>query len=84
MAPLYKACGYFGKKSILVKDKGYCIYPSDQSNFPYGVGIGAFSIKKGIGPYYSRIHTPKDTILDQTNVNILRAAIATLIINAAQ
>ena len=83
LAPLYKACGYFGKKSILVKDKGYCIYPSDQSNFPYGVGIGAFSIKKGVGHYYSRIHTPKDTILDQTNVNILRAAISSLICGTA-
>ena len=79
LAPIYKACGYFGEKSILVKDKGYCFYPSDQKNFPYGMGIGAFHIKKSIGHYYSRIHTPKDRVLDQTNVNILRAALTTLI-----
>ena len=79
LAPIYKACGYFGNKSILVKDKGYCFYPSDQKHFPYGVGIGAFHIKKGVGHYYSRIHTPRDTVLDQTNVNILRAALSTLI-----
>jgi len=76
---IFKACGYFGNKSILVRDKGYSFYPSDQTNFPYGVGIGAFRIKKGLGHYYSRIHTPKDTILDPTNVNLLRAAITTLI-----
>lgn len=83
LGPIYKACGYFGNKSILVKEKGYCFYPSDQKNFPYGVGIGAFHIKKGIGHYYSRIHTPKDTVLDQTNVNILRAAITSMICSDA-
>ena len=77
--PIFKACGYFGAKSILVKDKGYYFYPSDQSNFPYGVGIAAFHKKKGMGLYFSRIHTPKDTVLDQTNVNLLRAAITTVI-----
>lgn len=84
LAPIYKCCGYFGEKSILVRDKGFGFYPSDQLAFPYGVGIGAFHIKKNVGHYYSRIHTPKDTILDQTNVNLLRAAITTLISSAVQ
>lgn len=79
LTPVYKACGYFGNKSILVKDKGYCFYPSDQANFPYGVAIAAFHKKQWVGHYYSRIHTPKDTVLDITNVNLLRAAITTLI-----
>lgn len=79
LAPIYKACGYFGTKSILVKDKGYCYYPSDQTNFPNGVAIAAFHKKKGIGYYYGRIHTIRDTMLDETNVNLLRAAITTVI-----
>lgn len=79
LPPIYKTCGYFGKKSILVRDKGFGFYPSDHANFPYGVGIGAFHIQKGVGHYYSRIHTPKDTLLDQTNVNLLRAAITSMI-----
>ena len=83
IAPLYQHCGYFGHKSMLVKDKGYCYYPSDQTNFPYGVGIGAFHKKKWIGHYYSRIHTSKDTVLDITNVNILRAAITSLVCSDA-
>ena len=83
LAPIYKCCGYFGDKSILVRDKGFGFYPSDHMAFPYGIGIGAFHIKKNIGHYYSRIHTPKDTVLDQTNVNLLRAAITTLICSSA-
>lgn len=78
LAFLYQACGYFGKKSLLLREKGFAIYPSDQMNFPYGVGICA--LRKGrLGLYLSRIHTPKDTILEETNVNILRAALTSFI-----
>ncbi len=83
LAPIYKCCGYFGPKSVLVRDKGFSVYPSDQANFPYGVGIAAFH-KGKFGLYLSRIHTPKDTVLEETNVNILRAAITTLICGKEQ
>ena len=76
LTSFYKACGYFGKKDILVHEKGFSVYPSDQGNFPYGVGICALRDSK-FGLYLGRIHTPKDTQLDITNVNLLRAAIAT-------
>ena len=75
---LYKACGYFGKKNVLVHEKGFYIYPSDQRHFPYGVGICALNRRKKL-LYLSRIHTKKDTVLDITNVNILRAALTTFI-----
>ena len=78
LTSLYKACGYFGKKSVLLKDKGFAVYPSDQRMFPYGVGICALN-KGKCGLYLSRIHTRKDTVLDLTNVNILRAAIISYI-----
>lgn len=55
---LYKACGYFGKKSILVHEKGFAFYPSDQANFPCGVGICALR-KGGKTLYLGRIHTKK-------------------------
>lgn len=78
LTSLYKACGYFGKKEILVHEKGFSVYPSDQAHFPYGVGICA--LKQGkFGLYMGKIHTPKDTVLEETNVNILRAALTTLI-----
>ena len=75
---LYRVCGYFGKKSLLVRDKGFGIYPSDQAVFPRGVGICALKKKKS-GLYVGKIHTPKDTFLDETNVNILRAALISYI-----
>ena len=78
LTSLYKACGYVGRKSILVHEKGFGIYPSDQRHFPYGVGICALR-KNKLCYYLGRIHTKKDTILDEENVNILRAALTTFI-----
>ena len=78
LTSLYLACGYFGKKDVLVHEKGFSVYPSDQANFPWGVGICA--LRKGkAGLYLSRIHTRRDTVLDETNVNILRAALTTFL-----
>ena len=65
-----------------MRDKGFGFYPSDQMNFPYGVGVAALKRRKKI-LYLDRIHTSKDTVLDQTNVNILRAAITTLVTGTA-
>ena len=76
LTSLYKACGYFGKKSILLHEKGFAFYPSDQANFPYGVGVCALRKRKKT-LYLSRIHTKKDTILEYTNVNLLSAALIT-------
>lgn len=78
LTSLHTVCGYFGKKSLLLKDKGFAVYPSDQRCFPYGVGICALN-KGKCGLYLSRIHTRRDTVLDQTNVNILRAALISYI-----
>ena len=77
------ATGSFGQKRIYVRTKGFSVYPSDQRNFPLGVGIAAFKRSKA-GLYLDKIHTRKDTTLDQTNVNLLRAAIISVVSNAAQ
>ena len=79
MDALDKITGVWGKKSISLHKKGFYVYPSDQKNFPYGVGIAAFHRKKGIGLYCGRIHTNRDRVLEYTNVNILRAALITLV-----
>ncbi len=76
LTSLYKACGYFGKKSLLVHEKGFASYNSDQKKFPLAVGICALK-KSKFGLYLGRIHTPKDTVLEITNVNILRSALTT-------
>lgn len=72
-------CGSWGKKSLSLHKKGFVFYPSDQAHFPHGVAVAAFRHSKLFGPYYGRIHTHRDTVLDQTNVNILRAALISLI-----
>ena len=73
--------GSFGAKRLDIREKGFAVYPSDQTNFPYGVGICA--LRKGpVGLYLGRIHTKRDTILEQTNVNLLRSALTSLITRA--
>ena len=70
--------GTYGNKQISIRRKGFAFYPSDQANFPYGVGICALRKKFRI-LYLGRIHTRRDTVLDETNVNLLRAAIISMI-----
>lgn len=79
MAKLKHVGGWFGQKNISVREKGFAVYPSDQKNFAKGVGIAAFHTCRGVGYYCTRIHTRKDTILEETNVNLLRAAVSTII-----
>lgn len=79
LACFQKILGKQGKKSIALRTKGFSYYPSDQKNFPYGVGISALRRNKLIGLYCGRIHTSRDTVLEHSNVNLLRAALITLI-----
>lgn len=79
MENLRRITGTWGEKSIRIREKGFAYYPSDQKNFSYGVGIAAMRRSRWAGLYCSRIHTKRDTILEETNVNILRAAIVSLI-----
>ncbi len=46
-------------------------YPSDQANFPMGVGAAAFR-KKGKILYLGRIHTKKDTVYRKENIEFLK------------
>ncbi len=43
-------------------------YPSDQANFPVSVGVAALRKKPLLGLYMGRIHTPKDTVLQEENL----------------
>ena len=75
--------GVYGQKSISVHEKGPAMFNSDQKNFPLGVTIAAYRRKKGVGLYVGKFHTNQDTTLDKTNVNILRAFLASFIANDA-
>ena len=71
-----------GEKSIQIRQKGFAIFPSDQMGFPRGIGICALR-GKGWFTYVGRIHTFRDTVLDYTNINILRACLISLISSGA-
>ncbi|MBO5779384.1 MAG: M28 family peptidase [Clostridia bacterium] len=58
-----------GTFSVEVTSKGV-FYPSDQMNFPCGVGVAALKCsKKGKVLYMDRIHTPKDTVYQEENIS---------------
>lgn len=67
------------KKAFAEKDgyscefltKGY-VYASDQASFPCGIGVAAMN-KKGNILYMDKIHTPKDRVYEEDNVEFLSA-----------
>ncbi len=77
-----KHCAAYGEKTVTLRDKGFTIYPSDQGNFPYGFGICALHSSK-LALYVSRIHTNRDTVLEEENVSILRNTLIAMIEDAA-
>ena len=72
MALLRKLNCEENERKLSLHEKGFYVYPSDQGCFPYGVGIAAFRRKKWIGLYCGRIHTSRDKVLEEENINILR------------
>ena len=68
-------CGNTGDKELRLRSKGFYGGSSDHKNFPKGVAIMAFHHKPVIGLYCGRIHTWRDTVLDETNVQILSNAL---------
>lgn len=60
-----------GKKTTEVV-RGFGFYPSDNAAFKRGVGVCALHYKKPFGWYMSRIHTKRDTVLEEENIELLR------------
>lgn len=59
------------KFSVDVSYKGV-FYPSDQMNVPLGVGVAALKKSKKLGVLYmDRIHTKKDTVYSEENIEFL-------------
>lgn len=71
MQQLRQICGVADGKSLHLRDKGFCLYPSDQRSFPYGVGIAALRKSAKGMLYLSKIHTSKDRICEMENINFL-------------
>ncbi len=47
------------------------LYPSDQAGFPQGVGVAAVKRKPIVGLYLDRIHTKRDTVMREENIEFL-------------
>ena len=54
-------------------------YSSDQKRFPMSIGTAALHKHPRIGYYFARIHTPKDTVHNQKNIDFLHAGITRLV-----
>lgn len=52
---------------VLVRTKG-TIYPSDQAQFPCGVGVAALKKTRRGLLYMDRIHTARDTVFQEENI----------------
>ena len=55
---------------------GSAFYPSDQVYFPLGSAMCALKKKPMIGLYMDRIHTPRDTVFDESNLSCLIETLA--------
>ena len=71
MALLEAAFSTQGGKTVEIV-RGFGLYPSDQAVFRRGVGIAALKKAPVIGYYMDRIHTRRDTVLEEENVQLLR------------
>ena len=59
-----------GKEVQVVRSFGF--YPSDNANFKRGAGVCALKHRPMVGYYMDRIHTGKDTVLDEANIELLK------------
>lgn len=67
---LKAAFGEVTEKTVLIESSKGVYYPSDQKNFKNNIGVAAFK-KSKLGLYMDRIHTPKDTVMDERNIEVL-------------
>lgn len=58
-------------RNYLMNRMERCIYPSDQQQFKHGIAVCACKKTKLIGYYCDKIHTKKDTICEQSNLDFL-------------
>ena len=57
------------------------MYPSDQNNFPLGTAVAFFKKHRRIGYYMNRIHTKKDVIFEERNIEYLERCTRKLVSN---
>ncbi len=61
------ACG----RHFIMNKMERCVYPSDQANFKHGIAVCACKKAHVIGYYCDKIHTKKDKVCEQANLDFL-------------
>ncbi|MBQ6878121.1 MAG: M28 family peptidase [Oscillospiraceae bacterium] len=61
-------------KTVLIESEKGVYYPSDQKSFKKNIGVASFK-KSKLGLYMDRIHTPRDTVMDERNIAVLTEGI---------
>ena len=70
MPQLENAFASTGDKTVELCTKGF-FYPSDQANFPCGIGVAALKKNRFGLLYMDRIHTKRDTVFQEENIALL-------------
>lgn len=65
-------------KAVHLERASTTMYPSDQMGFPCAVAIAALKRSPLFGLYLDRIHTPRDTVFDESNIAFVRDGIKRL------
>ena len=63
--------------------RGFGFYPSDNAAFRLGTGVCALRRSTVFGWYMSRIHTARDTVLEEENIELLKNGCLRLVGKAA-
>ena len=67
-----------GEKTVEVV-RSFGFYPSDQRHFRRGIGVCALQKHRIFGYYMDKIHTGKDSVLDEDNIRLLRDGVERLL-----
>lgn len=59
-------------KHVLLENLKKVYYPSDQAGFPMAIAVAALKYKKPFGYYMDRIHTKRDTVFEEENIQYLK------------
>lgn len=71
---LKKAFENVEDKTVLIRSTKGIYYPSDQANFKKSIAVAAFK-KSKFGIYLDKIHTAKDTVMDERNISLIVSGI---------
>ncbi len=62
-----------GPRKDVTVVRGFGFYPSDNASFKRACGVCSLNHSKLFGFYMDRIHTAKDTVMDEENIALLRS-----------